>query len=118
VDLVPGPRRSAWSNVSPFIADFLSDDTDRIEARKRAIEEDEWASVDRLAEVRIARLGLATARGGRPTEAGWPRRARGSAYFQPIGSAGTRASATLRRTLLFVLLGLLAAVLGWAVLHG
>jgi hypothetical protein len=106
VDLVPGPRRSGWSNFSPFIADFLSDEAERIEAQKRALPESEWADVERLARVRIERMGLDTARPGQPTLAGVPvRRRGGQAYHQPIayfagtgvpGAAGANAASGVK----------------------
>jgi hypothetical protein len=98
VDLVPGPRRSGWSNFSPFIADFLSDESERIEARKRELPESEWLDVERLTGIRVARMGLDTARSGLPTLAGVPVRPGGvQSYHQPIayfeGGAGRGAAA-------------------------
>lgn len=43
-DLTIGPGNSGnWTRFHPLIADFLSNDTDRIGARKREITEDEWS---------------------------------------------------------------------------
>lgn len=85
VDLVPGPQRRAWSNFSPLIADFLSDDLDRIEARKRSIDEAEWQRLRVLADQRVRSMGLDTARPGKPTLAGTPVQVGGDAYFRPMG---------------------------------
>lgn len=42
-DLIPGPDgASVWSGFQPIIAEFVSDDLDRIERRKAEISEDEW----------------------------------------------------------------------------
>ena len=42
-DLTPGPgAHKRWQNFSPLIADFLSEDRDRIEERKSKIAESEW----------------------------------------------------------------------------
>ena len=84
VDLVPGPQRSGWSNFTPFIAEFLSDDIARIEERKRQIGEPEWRTAAERAETRIARWGLGTARSGKPTQAGVPIRRDGAHYFQAL----------------------------------
>jgi DNA-directed RNA polymerase subunit RPC12/RpoP len=54
-DLIPGDRYrgTEWSNFCPFIADFLSDDFDVIEKRKRAISEDEWQRTRQLGMERL-----------------------------------------------------------------
>lgn len=42
-DLIPGPDgASAWSGFQPIIAEFVSDDFERIEERKSQISEAEW----------------------------------------------------------------------------
>jgi hypothetical protein len=42
-DLVAGPRQlGRWVNFHPVIADFVSDETQRIAVRKTEIGEDEW----------------------------------------------------------------------------
>ena len=42
-DLILGQRLTRrWTGFHPLIADFLTDDCDRVEARKREITEDEW----------------------------------------------------------------------------
>ena len=42
-DLIPGPGAvGEWQNVNPLIADFLSEDADRIAARKAEIDGAEW----------------------------------------------------------------------------
>jgi hypothetical protein len=84
VDLIPGPDRRRWSNFSPFIADFVSDDSEQIEARKRAIPEGEWNKARALAQVRLRELGKSTARDGRLTTAGTPVRSQGTAYFDSL----------------------------------
>ena len=84
VDLIPGPHRSGWSGFCPFIADFLSDDVQRIEARNREIDEEEWADAARLAQLRIDRWGLNTARPGKPSLAGTPIRIWGTSPYRPF----------------------------------
>jgi len=45
LDLDYGPGMSAtcgWTGVHPIIADFLTDDTDRLEERKEAVPVEEW----------------------------------------------------------------------------
>jgi hypothetical protein len=42
-DLTAGPNQlGRWGNFSPLIADFLTDDGDRLQARKQQIEPAEW----------------------------------------------------------------------------
>ncbi len=42
-DLIPGPENSGrWSGFQPIIAEFVSDDHDRIKRRKAQISEAEW----------------------------------------------------------------------------
>ena len=42
-DLIPGPNNSEnYANFFPMIAEFLSDDRERIELRKSGIPEEEW----------------------------------------------------------------------------
>jgi hypothetical protein len=72
-DLVAGPRHTnQWSNVQPYIAEFLSDDMERIEARKARIDEEEWGDARRLAAVRVRFFGIETARNGAPTHCASP----------------------------------------------
>lgn len=48
-DLSPGPECSGlWGNFSPLIADFLTDDLEKLEQRKREIPEDTWNYVESL----------------------------------------------------------------------
>lgn len=48
-DLSPGPKCSGlWGNFSPLIADFLTDDSEKLERRKREIPEDTWTYVESL----------------------------------------------------------------------
>lgn len=48
-DLIPGPNRHhRWVGFTPIIADFVSDDLARIEARKAQITEVEWAKTATL----------------------------------------------------------------------
>ena len=65
-DLENGPASyRRYSNFTPLIADFVSEDRARIERRKAAIEEPEWLRTRALAERYLARHG-ANARDGRP----------------------------------------------------
>lgn len=48
-DLTPGPGDyERYGNFSPFIADFLSDDSERIIARKSQIEANEWRRAEEM----------------------------------------------------------------------
>jgi hypothetical protein len=71
-DLVPGPRRSGWSNFSPLIGEFLSDDDEVLRTRRYAIPEQDWTRLAENTRVRLERGGTVTARDGRPTRAGFP----------------------------------------------
>jgi hypothetical protein len=73
-DIIPGPRRTDWSNFAPFIGEFMSDDAEGIAARKAAIDEQTWQRARELGEERVKTLGALTARDGRPTKAGVPTR--------------------------------------------
>lgn len=83
-DLIPGPARTNWSGFSPCIAEFLSDETELIDLRRSEIPEAEWPALERTASLRIRRMGLDTARDGKPTAAGVPVRGGGLWFFQPI----------------------------------
>lgn len=71
-DLILGPRLiERWSGFHPIIAEFVSDDMQRIEARKRAISEAEWKRTRRFGMAYLeARPGVA--RDGRPIYASFP----------------------------------------------
>lgn len=66
-DITMGDRYkgSEWENVFPFIADFMTDDMDMIERRKRAISEDEWQRAMQMGRERLRRKPR-RARDGRP----------------------------------------------------
>jgi hypothetical protein len=67
-DLIPGPGELGnWQNVSPLIADFLSEDVDRIAARKAQVEEAEWQRCALLGREYL-RLRPGIARDGSPYE--------------------------------------------------
>jgi len=110
VDLVPGPNAKGWSNVSPCIAEFVSDDMERIEARKRAIDEAEWRQLDDAAKVRLENLGADTARPGGPLLLGTPVAIGGSPdLFRSATGAGFAAlSSQPKPALVF---GIIAAIL-------
>lgn len=43
IDLRPGPGNTGdWTNFMPVIADFLTDEIDKVEARKAQISDEEW----------------------------------------------------------------------------
>jgi hypothetical protein len=56
-----------YSNFQPFIADFLSDDWDRLAARKASIIEDEWTRAWVMGGKYLAKFGD-VARDGRPSD--------------------------------------------------
>ena len=69
-DLVFGPRQlSRWVNFWPIIADFVTDDVDRLEKRKSRINEEEWDRTRRLAE-RLITQPKARPRNGAPILSG------------------------------------------------
>ena len=71
-DLILGPKRiERWTGFHPVIADFLTDDVDRVEARKKQITEDEWQrTLDMGTE--YARRFPKVARDGRPVYSATP----------------------------------------------
>lgn len=72
VDLVQGPAsRGRWKNVHPCIAEFLSDDIEYIEVRKREIAEAEWTRARVCGQEWVARG--ARPRDGRPLKSFLPR---------------------------------------------
>lgn len=83
-DLIPGPARTNWSNFTPLIAEFLSDEKDLIETRKREVPAGEWTSLDEKARLRVERWGLDTARDGRPSRAGLPVLRGGPYWFRSL----------------------------------
>ena len=65
-DLIPGPRASGlYRNVTPLIADFLTDDLMRVAKRKAQIREDEWRRTEELGQSYLSE-NHARARDGRP----------------------------------------------------
>jgi hypothetical protein len=85
VDLVPGPRRTGWSNFVPLIADFVCDDAERVHARKQSIAADLWESASIRANERVERFGLSTARDGRPSRVATPVRIGDLPYYVTSG---------------------------------
>lgn len=70
-DLVPGPRDTQqYTNYTPIIADFLATDRGRVERRKAAIGEDEWARAMEMGRELWGR-GMRP-RDGRPLHCGRP----------------------------------------------
>ena len=73
-DLMPGPQqRHRWTGFHPLIAEFLSEDFERIEQRKRQIAEQEWQRAAVLAESYL-KLKPGVARDGRPIFSATPAR--------------------------------------------
>lgn len=71
-DLVEGPDTlGQYSNFSPLIAEFLSEDYGRIEYRKSQIDEDEWQRVERMGREYLERND-GKARDGSPRTAEVP----------------------------------------------
>jgi hypothetical protein len=73
-DLILGPRLiKRWTGFHPIIAEFVSDDKGRIEARKSAISEGEWERT-RVFGAEYLRSRPGVARDGRPVHASVPAR--------------------------------------------
>jgi len=53
-----------WGDFVPLIAEFLTDDADKIEARKQQIRESEWKRIEEIATAAFERP--ASVRDGRP----------------------------------------------------
>jgi hypothetical protein len=71
-DIVPGPNSlGRWINFYPIIAEFVSDDLEIIDARKQAIEDDEWRRAARFAEAKLQEPGF-TVRDGSPIRSAKP----------------------------------------------
>ena len=71
-DLILGPKLiERWSGFHPVIAEFLSDDFDRITARKKEITEDEWQRAQTMGTEYI-KLRPGVARDGRPVYSSIP----------------------------------------------
>lgn len=71
-DLLLGPAaHRGWNNVTPLIAEFLSDDSERIELRKQAIAEDEWRRCEEAGRHLLSVRGAERARDGRPYHSGY-----------------------------------------------
>jgi hypothetical protein len=65
-DLKPGPEaRDYYENFHPFIADFLTDDVERLAQRKLEISEDEWRRTEELGHTYLSE-NYARPRDGRP----------------------------------------------------
>jgi hypothetical protein len=71
-DLRPGPGATGtWGNFVPLIAEFVSDDSARIAARKAGIPPEEWTRTEARGRELMARPD-ATVRDGRPSLARQP----------------------------------------------
>lgn len=71
-DLILGRKLDGgWTGFHPLIAEFLSDDGDRIEARKREITEEEWQRAYGMG-VRYIKARPGVARDGRPVYSSIP----------------------------------------------
>ena len=65
-DLIPGPATTGrYGNFMPFIADFLTDDVERLDKLKTEISEDEWLRTESLGQKYLAE-DFARPRDGRP----------------------------------------------------
>jgi len=71
-DLIAGPRDfKRWGRFHPAIADFLSDDLERIATRKAEISEGEWARCFTMGQEYL-KLKPKVARDGRPGKSNQP----------------------------------------------
>lgn len=68
LDVVPGPRHSGrWINFRPYIAEFMCDDIDTIERRKREISVDLWERTKQMGLAKVKDADLDAVRWGHPT---------------------------------------------------
>lgn len=75
-DLIPGtPQGPSWTEIHPLIAEFLTEDLDRLRSRKEEIEEDEWQRAWELGNEYL-KLRPGVARDGRPVFSANPARLR------------------------------------------
>ena len=73
-DLERGPNAYPnWANFQPMIANFLTDDAERVAERMAEIDEEEWARCLAMGEMALERLGT-RARSGRPFDSRGPAR--------------------------------------------
>lgn len=71
-DIIPGERAThQWGNFFPYIADFLTDDKQKIAARKTQIDEEEWERTGLMAEQYLRQYGFQP-RNGHPLVCGRP----------------------------------------------
>lgn len=71
-DLAPGEGdRGRWGNFAPYIAEFLTDQIDRVEARKAEISPDEWSRTEFLGRRMASEPGVKP-RDGRPLYCAFP----------------------------------------------
>jgi hypothetical protein len=65
-DLTPGPGQSGrYGNFAPYIAEFLTEDDQRVRQRKAEIVEGEWQKAEELGREYLSKRGT-KARDGRP----------------------------------------------------
>ena len=75
-DLIPGPNMiERWTGFHPIIAEFVSDDLDRINTRKRQITDNEWQRTLAMGRQYLERRP-GFARDGRPVLSSIPARKR------------------------------------------
>jgi TPR repeat protein len=76
-DVKPGPKaQHRWTSVYPLIAEFLSDDVDRLRTRKQEIADEEWNRAFAQGKSDVEQPGFQT-RNGNPYLSGTPARAGG-----------------------------------------
>lgn len=71
-DLILGPKLiRRWTGFHPLIAEFLTDDYDRVQTRKKQIAEDEWQRAQAMG-MEYTKLRPGVARDGRPVYSSIP----------------------------------------------
>jgi hypothetical protein len=70
-DLAPGPEYQNWSNFHPMVAEFLTDDADRVRELHRLVPEKYWQRA-RVQTVELLKRRPPTPRDGRPRYAVHP----------------------------------------------
>ena len=67
-DLTPGPEYQNWSNFHPMVAEFLTDDAERVKELHRLVPEKYWQRAS-VQTIELLKTRRPTPRDGRPRHA-------------------------------------------------